>query len=308
MNKYTVLTLLVSSLLFSAIPSFAQDAQTYAVVVYVQGSVQITKPNGQTELATLGTVVGEKDQLITGESSQARVRLYDRSLLRLGANSHARMEQLRYPEDGEKKEVSIQLTLGRLWASVTKLLTPDSHFEIQTASAIAGVRGTKLEAATSSDGKTAHVSCLEGSVKVVSLDRHHEQILTERTQLDVRGGAPGTTRLVSTVEASQHELASEGISIHLEPHTQSNTQLDAKTEQLAEQAHTQLQEHNKIRTSLPKSENSNSVIVRQASTSSDSVSEQRIHNADHFRDFNEANRLHIQPGNAHVHGVVNIKP
>ncbi len=167
---------------FSAsLPAFADGPS--AVVVYVQGTVHIQKLQGGEQLAALGTEIQENDTIVTEDASQVRVRLFDRSLLRIGPSSKAQMAQLRVDASAEKKEVSIKLTFGRLWASVSKLLTPDSRFEVTAANAVAGVRGTKLD--VQSDGKSGQFACLEGKVEVTSGGQH--QTLGGGTQVGFNG-------------------------------------------------------------------------------------------------------------------------
>jgi hypothetical protein len=157
--------MIARTVLFSAcLASTAWAADPPAMVVYVQGTVKIVKASGSELPASLGSEIDEADTLVTDDASQVRVRLFDRSLLRIGPSSRAQMSQLRIDSQGEHKEVSVKLFVGRLWASVSKLLTPDSRFEVHAANAVAGVRGTKID--VQSDGKNGSVACLEGKVEV----------------------------------------------------------------------------------------------------------------------------------------------
>ncbi|MCC6811083.1 MAG: FecR domain-containing protein [Deltaproteobacteria bacterium] len=150
-----------------ALPAFADELpQTPSVIVYIQGVVKVQRGSGEVVTAALGTEVRETDAVITEDSSQARVRLYDRSLIRLGANSKAQMAQLRSDASAEKKTISVKLVVGRLWASVSKLLSSDSSFEVQTSSAVAGVRGTNFGVLMQSPDSDCEIQVGEGSVNV----------------------------------------------------------------------------------------------------------------------------------------------
>jgi hypothetical protein len=137
------------------------------VVVYVQGNAKILHAQGGEQPLALGSEVVESDTVTTDDAGQVRIRLFDRSVLRLGPNSRAQMTQLRMDAGAEKKEVSVKLVFGKLWASVTKLITPDSKFEVQAANAVAGVRGT-LTGAEVDPAKPdqANIFTIHGSVEV----------------------------------------------------------------------------------------------------------------------------------------------
>jgi hypothetical protein len=156
--------LLVATLLLFSSQAFAE---THAAIVYVQGTVKIIRSNGQELNALLGAEVAESDTLVTEDASQVRVRLYDLSLVRLGASSRAQISKLSF-DGSEKKTVSVKLVVGRLWASVSKLLSNDSTFEVQTGSAVAGVRGTEF--AVLLRGADSEVTTAEGSVNVRAAD------------------------------------------------------------------------------------------------------------------------------------------
>ncbi len=146
-------------------PAFADPN---AVVVYVQGTVTIIKTDGSERAAALGSEVSESDTLATGAASQVRVRLFDKSLVRLGQASKAQMSQLRF-DGAESKSVSVKLMVGKLWASVSKLVSAGSRFEVSTQSAVAGVRGTEFAVLLGSSGDSS-ITTAEGSVAVRAND------------------------------------------------------------------------------------------------------------------------------------------
>lgn len=165
MNLRAFVPFAFSMLVASA--AFADDvAPQTSVVVYVQGTVKVQRQGGEAVMAALGTEVKESDTVVTEDGAQVRIRLYDRSLIRLGPNSKAEMAQLRASTSAEKKTISVKLVVGRLWASVSKLLTSDSTFEVQAQSAVAGVRGTNFAVLLSAPDADAEFQVGEGSVNV----------------------------------------------------------------------------------------------------------------------------------------------
>jgi len=81
---------------------------------------------------------------------------------------------------------SIEVTTGRIWASVEKL-KPGSKFEVKTPSAVATVRGTAFEISVAPDGTTT-VKTTEGEVLVQS--QGQQQSVTAGQQSTTQSGAP----------------------------------------------------------------------------------------------------------------------
>ena len=75
------------------------------------------------------------------------------------------MSEIQYDKKTENKNVKVNLGVGKLWANVKKLLTPDSSFEVKTSNAVAGVRGTVYRVNVEED-KSAMVKVYDGSVYV----------------------------------------------------------------------------------------------------------------------------------------------
>ena len=162
------------------------QAAAPAIVVYVQGNAKVIHAQGGEQALALGSEVSEADTLVTDDAAQVRVRLFDRSVLRLGPNSRAQLTQLSMDPNTEKKEVSVKLVFGRLWASVTKLITPDSRFEVQAANAVAGVRGTLTGAEVDpNQPDTANFFTIHGDVEVTGADGSKTHV-------------PSMTQIVST--------------------------------------------------------------------------------------------------------------
>lgn len=185
---------------------------TPSIVVYVQGEVKAIKASGQSVVLALGSEVAENDTIETGPNSQVRLRLFDRSLLRFGENSRAQMSSLRYDGAAEKKNVSVKLLVGRLWASVSKLLSSDSKFEVDSGNAVAGVRGTEFAVLLQGGGggkMQAIITTVEGSVSVRGADGS-ERIVAGGFRAISDGGRVGEATRVSAEQLSALRDESRG--------------------------------------------------------------------------------------------------
>src|SRR5688500_15936624 len=103
------------------------------------------------------------DAVRTGEKSRLELTLLDGSRIRLGAGSKATLREGRF--QGDERQVGVTMWVGRLWAKVAKKLGGDSKFEVETANAVAGVRGTSFTVIANQD-LSALVRVYSGTVGV----------------------------------------------------------------------------------------------------------------------------------------------
>ncbi|MEZ0311723.1 MAG: FecR domain-containing protein [Myxococcota bacterium] len=131
-----------------------------ARVVEAQGLVERVSADGAATSLTRGTTVRDGDLVRVGDGSQARLLVDDQAVIELGAGS-----QLRLQPTAREGSTSLRLLSGRLWARVSSLFDDDT-VEVETANAVAGVRGTSFFAEV--DGDATTVSVEAGSVEVAS--------------------------------------------------------------------------------------------------------------------------------------------
>jgi len=131
-----VIFMLVLQLAFP-LPLFAQVAGEFIEVlgdVTIQRAGAVIKPKAKDP-------VHVKDVIKTGEKSRARLSMIDQSKLTLGPK--ARMEVREFYLKGKSRTGIFSLSLGKLHAVAVKSLGADSRFDVQTPTAVAGVRGTE---------------------------------------------------------------------------------------------------------------------------------------------------------------------
>lgn len=138
-------------------------------VVIVQGQVLSQNPvvNPTPAAVKRGQSIYEGDIIRTDKNSFARLLMEDKSLLDVGPSTYVNLAQYGVAKNERKRSVGIKLILGRLWARVSEAFGDKSKFEITTANAVAGVRGTELIVDYGKDGQSV-VTVVHGLVAVSS--------------------------------------------------------------------------------------------------------------------------------------------
>lgn len=119
------------------------DALSNAVLAVLDHGVFGQRTGQQEAPAIDGDVYATGDLVRADADGRAVLTFFDGSTLSVEPNSHVRVLSLAKLASGGI-QVQIEQTLGRTWASVSKL-APDSKFEIKTPSMTAIVRGTGFE-------------------------------------------------------------------------------------------------------------------------------------------------------------------
>jgi hypothetical protein len=135
MIKRLVILAIVAGLVFP-FPVFSAVVGEFAVVtgdVTVTRAGKATKPKVKDSVQTI-------DLISTGRNSNARIALTDESNMAIGPNT--RLEVKRFVAQGGRTTGLFYVPTGLVQTKIAKALGPGSRFEIQTPTAIAGVRGT----------------------------------------------------------------------------------------------------------------------------------------------------------------------
>lgn len=152
-----------------------------ATAVTVTGSVDLETASGTTSLVAFASIP-EGATVATHTDGRTSLRLQSGSLVRIGPDSRVQLSELQNGTPAAVRREKVKLLVGKIWARVMGLVGQDSHFEIETASAVAGVRGTALWAQSGAFGDRF---VLEKGALVV----HH---LGTEVSLD----GPGATALI----------------------------------------------------------------------------------------------------------------
>lgn len=190
-------TLLVIILVLTSGAVLAQEVGTVAAV---DGSAKIG--HGDVWLnVTPGAAVHRGDEIRTGRPGRLRVVFQDDTVLTLGDDSRIVVnEQLFNPDQGKARSL-----LGLLQGKVSALVSEyyqraGAVYQIKTATAVAGVRGTEFVVSYDPADERTEVTGLSGSVEVISaFDRSGRSVLVTAQEVTTvtRGRLPTAPRRLS---------------------------------------------------------------------------------------------------------------
>ncbi|SRR5579871_1084982 len=118
-------------------------AATEAAFTTVAGKVEVKDAKGtKTRDAKVDGKVVEGEVISAGADGQATLRLFDGSEVNVSPNTIFTVEKLQQPSL-QDKVIQFKLSLGKLFATVRKLASSKSSFEIEAGGVVCGVRGTE---------------------------------------------------------------------------------------------------------------------------------------------------------------------
>lgn len=183
MKQHRLFTIcLVIALIMSLFPVIADSAYAAssrdAIVEQVTGEVYVKKAGGTKQFRVYTNMaLSQGDYITTMERSGVVLSLADREdQITLGEHVELYISEL--IEDDKGKKSKLKLWAGTVWAKVSSLFGTDDEFEIETPTAIMGVRGTTLMVGTDpSTGETGfflasgegHIIDRTGSSPVITI-------------------------------------------------------------------------------------------------------------------------------------------
>lgn len=153
-------------LLFAAVaPARAQEIGTTAEV---EGTVELARAGGRIPVV-IGTAIHTGDEVRSGQPGRAVFVFDDDSVLVIGDNSRIRIVEHQFQPGGSAIRSIIELLQGKIRALVSEYYGgANATYEIQTPSALAGVRGTEFVAAYDPVAEVTDVVGVTGTVRVAS--------------------------------------------------------------------------------------------------------------------------------------------
>ncbi len=138
-----------------------------AVAISVMGDVRVEAGGSTLALARFDEVP-EGALITTSKYSAAQLRFASGSTIRLGPQTRLRIRQLEHSTTAAQRKEGFKLFAGRIWARVTSLFGEDSRFEVETANAVAGVRGTSFAILIGEGDKAdqAEFALFEGAINL----------------------------------------------------------------------------------------------------------------------------------------------
>jgi hypothetical protein len=148
------------AVLGAAFPALATPA---ALVTYISGQASRVR-DGQSEALHTHSELQEGDKITTAKGARLELTLADKSLLRLDGGSEVTLKAASF--EGDDKKLTAKISFGKIWAKVNSVLGGQSHFDVETQNAVAGVRGTTFRVDAKHDS-SALVRVYAGAVAVV---------------------------------------------------------------------------------------------------------------------------------------------
>lgn len=145
-------------------------------VIESKGITFIKGQEGGFKKLAINTEISNGDILKTSKDSSLVIELNDSSKLTVYQNSVIKIDESKIGQSSK----SLTLFSGKLWANVSKKLTKDNYFKVNTPTSTAGVRGTDFGVVVAENGSSL-VKVNSGSVAFDSdLDpKAQENIKTE---------------------------------------------------------------------------------------------------------------------------------
>jgi hypothetical protein len=136
-------TMMFSLLLGTIAPALAKSSRE-AVIDSVVGEVNVTKAGGSKSYrAFAGMTLNQGDHIETGVGSKVVLRIVDHDdEITIDQKTSIYISEL--SENAKGKKSKVKMWAGSLWGKVKTLAGSDDQFEVETPTAVMGVRGTNL--------------------------------------------------------------------------------------------------------------------------------------------------------------------
>ena len=165
------------------------------------GSVEIQSPEETSwQQGTDGMTLAVGDRVRTAIKSGALLTFFEGSTIKLESETDVQIQQVERAQD-ESVRITLKQWLGRTWSRVVKMAGTGSHYEIETPSATAVVRGTLFSTIVDEAGST-EVATTSGLVSVVAQGEEVYLPPSQKTEVQ-EGSAPSQPE---TVPAIRNEL------------------------------------------------------------------------------------------------------
>ncbi|MFP4038964.1 MAG: FecR domain-containing protein [Desulfosudaceae bacterium] len=152
------------------------EARTIGVEVG-SGQAEITLLDGNAHLVdrdmkvvrslSLADTVAEGSRVKVADKSRIELRLPDESYIRFDAGAVFELTGLSADKKAGKRDIDVNMVMGNIWATVSRLFSKKERFDVSTKTSVAGIRGTKYRLKVNPD-QSAVVKVYEGALEVKS--------------------------------------------------------------------------------------------------------------------------------------------
>ena len=138
---------LITALALTGTANAESDPVRKAIISQAKGKVEVRIGEKPWQPAKVGMVLHENDQIRTGGGSSAKTLLDDKGStgkLDVKENTLVRFNKMNWDEASKDKTTLIDVAMGKVKVHAEKL-RGKSKFEINTPTAVLGIRGTTFE-------------------------------------------------------------------------------------------------------------------------------------------------------------------
>jgi len=161
--------ILFCAICFNTLNTAWATENSYGMIMIVKGNVKVIKIDEQMLDAKLGLKVFPQDIIVTGKNSRAKIVMSDRNIINVLPDTKLKIEQ--YVNNENEKNVKLELLEGKIRNNVEQKYDNDKNkFEVKTATAIAGVRGTQFITSFDKIKLKTEVVTLKGEVSFKGID------------------------------------------------------------------------------------------------------------------------------------------
>ncbi len=176
-----------------ALPPAQQPTVQSATITFLTGDVETNESNTWVP-ANIGDSLKASERLRVGADSYCEIQFGNLATARIEADSEVSVAKLAL---GETRQVKVALSTGAIVSKVQKLVGND-QYNVQTRTAVAGVRGTEFRVAATSS-TTTELAVKEGVVTVVPPEATitaatpEQQAVAQEVEKTVTENAPRVT-------------------------------------------------------------------------------------------------------------------
>lgn len=158
---------------------YISDRKQGAIVVFLTGSANITRPGAVAQPLLLNSVIRKGDVITTGEKSMAALQLGNKAVFNITENSRVIADSLI-----QHDATHVSLKKGTILSKIHKLHKGQSY-KVSTKTVVASVRGTEFMVSKRPDRVT--ISLGKGKLGILLRGRKKETLFKEGTSVDVAG-------------------------------------------------------------------------------------------------------------------------
>lgn len=147
-------------LLLSCAPKKHVD---FGYITFYYGNSDILS-SGEQMKPKLKMLLSSGDVITTSKSSRIDVQLENYGLIRINQNSKIELNKILGQAN---QKVNVKMESGQMLCKLKKL-DKENEFNIETPTAVAGVRGTTFLVQSQEDGKNSEIAVDEGKVEVIN--------------------------------------------------------------------------------------------------------------------------------------------